>query len=121
MRHIVPQTGQEALEFDGQLLARESSERLYKKYWTELAVYVTAAGTYVVEVVGGARNPDDITFRIGHVCATPADVFKVLRSRNKDEEGPSQLAIKVLEKAAETDHNIATELDTREAKTRLVD
>lgn len=120
MKHIVPQTGQEALEFDGQLLSRVSSETSFKKYWTELAIYITVAGTYIVEVVGGARNPDDITFRLGHVCAAPEDVFKVLRSRNKGATGPSQLALTLLEKVAEIDDNIAAELDAREAQTRLV-
>lgn len=119
MRHIVPQSGEPALEFDGVILARASSEASYKRYWTELGLFKTEAGRYIVEIVGNTRVPGKLVVRAAAVCQTEHEMIEHLRRR--DSASFSLLALTLLERAAVQDQAIADALDSLEAKRRQVD
>lgn len=55
MTKFVVQDGFRRITFDGDLLAKASSERPQPRRWTDLALYRTAGGTYILEKVGSSR------------------------------------------------------------------
>jgi hypothetical protein len=55
MTEFVVQDGFRRITFEGNLLARASSERSGTRRWTELALYRTTAGTYILEKIGASR------------------------------------------------------------------
>jgi len=55
MSKFTVQDGFRKITFDGDLLARASSERPYPRRWTDLALYRTEAGAYILEKIGASR------------------------------------------------------------------
>lgn len=55
MTKFAVQDGFRRITFDGDLLARASSKRPGVWRWTDLALYRTQAGTYILEKIGASR------------------------------------------------------------------
>jgi hypothetical protein len=55
MTEFVVQDGFRRVKFTGVLLARASSESHNRRRWTELALYRTDGGTYILEKIGASR------------------------------------------------------------------
>lgn len=55
MTEFIVQDGFRKIRFNGDLLARASSERPKPRRWTDLALYRTDGGTYILAKVGASR------------------------------------------------------------------
>lgn len=55
MAEFVVQDGFRRITFNGDLLARASSERPHPRRWTDLTLYRTDGGTYILEKTGSSR------------------------------------------------------------------
>jgi hypothetical protein len=80
--------GQQYIVFDGYLVA-EASDRLWpgeeQERWTEIRVYRTEAGSYVVEQVMRTlwQKGEGVWYK-GDVCATPQEVYRALVGSEAD-------------------------------------
>lgn len=64
--------------FDGDLIAHADSHTPDKDRWTELNLYRTTVGSYVVEALGCTRLPGEITRRRLTVVVNAAQIITTL-------------------------------------------
>ncbi len=99
--------GARKIEFTGVLLAETSSATPRKNRWSELRVYRTDGGNYIVERNGRTRNKGERDYLHAYVCETAAAVVETLYT--KDREGAwyfTRMADCVLTVAGRHDHDI---------------
>ncbi len=100
--YTVERDGERDLMFMGVMLAEASSWRCNgpsQNRWTEIAVYQTSAGKYVVAIVGRTIWQGEHDRHEAHVCATPGEVVDAMR-----QDGClSRLAKEVLDELAAVD------------------
>lgn len=100
--------GARSLKFRGAVLGEASSHDHSgpnQNRWTEVAIYRTICGNYVVKILGRTRWQGESDRHSVTVCDSPAKVLAALT----DEDGEmSNVAVIALEKAAEVDTALAT-------------
>lgn len=102
-KHTVERDGERDLRFEGKLLAgasdREHSGPRNTR-WTEIKIYKTAGGQYVVAIVGRTLWQDEFDTHDAIVCKTAGDVLAALSG----DHGYLSLGAKnALREAAEAD------------------
>ena len=113
--------GEPHLTFEGVELARRDSERSFKKDWTELAVFRTAAGQYVVETVGRTRRLNGYEAHSARVYTTADALVEGLRDHKWRGGAHPKLALDVLNDAAEHDTLLDAALEAIEEREEHVD
>lgn len=124
MRFSLARDGEPQLAFDGEMLARLTSQRPHKKNWTELTIYRTDGGSYVVQTI--ARAQPGSLFRgqamtdwfSARAHATAVEAVEGMRDRKR--KTLSSLALSLLEEAADKDQGIADALDEVEGKEEVI-
>lgn len=74
-----------AVEFRGELLGSASSQRPGKDRWSEISIYRTAAGQYVISGVGRTQVPGEVDRVWAKVSGTPEGVIETLHMYDSDE------------------------------------
>jgi hypothetical protein len=92
--------GAKHLRFNGELLAAASSREATSERWTDLALYRTAANSYVVSVIGRTTRDGETDRHAAHVADGPARVLQALQRRDGT---LTNLAKRLLKDAAEAD------------------
>lgn len=111
--------GDRDLEFDGRLLATASSREDGRDRWTELRLYATATGGWVLHRLGQSSRPGETTRYSAKACVTVDDVYRALCSTGVRGDTGQQatylthLSREVLEDAAEVDDRLAVALVER--------
>jgi hypothetical protein len=72
------------IEFRGRLLASASSEEPGKTRWTEVEIYKTVGGNYVVSTIGRSREPAEHDFHRTNVSETARGAVEVLYQIDRD-------------------------------------
>lgn len=67
--------GERVIEFEGRLLARETSRDASKQRWIELALYKTRAGTYVLEGIGRSLVQGEVDRRWVQLADDPEGII----------------------------------------------
>lgn len=98
----LPRDGQEPLSFLGYFLGTGSSQRDDKDRWTEIDIYVTSAGTFVLHVMGHSSVPGEVT---RNTVSTHVDARSMVKGMAK-RHGLSYVARAALESAAEMDEEV---------------
>jgi len=70
--------GKRDVQFNGEHVARVSSERADADRWTEINIYRTVQGSLITQVRGCTRVDGETNRSVVHVCGTNADVIAVL-------------------------------------------
>lgn len=112
MRYSLARDGEPALGFDGTILAHISSERAAKQRWTELTIYKTIGGQYVVQTVAASTRPGEMYWRSARAYVTAEEVVGGMRDRRK--QALSKLALDLLESAAVDDDALNEALEAIE-------
>ena len=101
-QHTVERDGERDLTFTGILLAEASSYRCNgpsSNRWTEIAVYQTNAGKYIVSILGRTCWQGEHDRHEAHICEAPGEVVDAMR-----QDGYlSRLAKEVLDELATLD------------------
>jgi hypothetical protein len=118
MRFQLARDGEPQLAFDGELLVRMNSQAPGKKNWTELTLYRTNGGTYVVQTIARTTKPGEVEWFSARTHASEAEVVTGLRDRRR--KTLSKLALALLESAAETNDAFADALDEVEGQEELI-
>jgi hypothetical protein len=99
--------GARKIEFRGSLLAESSSQRPKKPRWSELKLYRTDGGTYIVERNGRTTVDGELDYLHAYVCLTATAVLETLYTRDEDSAFYlTNMARAVLAKASKQDPNI---------------
>lgn len=120
LEYVVLRDGESELIFNGVELARVDSENPTKKYWTELAIFRTAAGKYVIERIGRARSANKRDWFGARVVDTAEEVIDAMRDPKRDNRLNS-LAISCLDQASEFDEDLDAVLARLEGSQQRVD
>ena len=93
------------LEFDGEIIAEDSSFEDGKNRWTEIRIYSTNTDRWVTEVKGCTNVKGEVTRLKATACATPEEVVNSFRqwSNNRKLWYYTNIALDVLDSAAECD------------------
>ena len=119
MRYSLARDGEPQLAFDGELIVRASSAARGKKNWTELTLYVTDGGSFVVQTIARTVVDSQRDWFSARAYDTAAGVIDGLRGK-VDRRNPkagrqlSGFALSFLEQAAETNDDISDALDAIE-------
>ena len=100
------------LEFEGELLAEQSSHQEGMSRWSEIRIYKSTTGKYVVETCGRTTLPGEVDLVKVVVVDHPDEVRIALR-RKSHIEYLTHLALDTLEIAAEKDPGLAAALIER--------
>jgi hypothetical protein len=103
------------ITFTGVLLGDASSQSPGKDRWTEVAIYRTAAGKYIVEKIGKSRVPGETDRCSAEVCETAAAVVEAMHG--VDERGGkymTHLYRELAGRVAEQDHEFSRAYRTYE-------
>ncbi len=76
--YTLERSGLKHLRFQGEQLACMSSRDDDSVRWTELALYRTTTGAYVLSQIGRTLRDDEVDRHGAFVCETPAAVLKAL-------------------------------------------
>lgn len=85
------QDGRRTLNFDGDLIAEASSWVEGKPRWTELKLYRTTGGNYVLSRCGASALKGETNRERAEVCERPGGVVDLLYQ--KDDEGTWYLTV----------------------------
>jgi hypothetical protein len=111
----LPRAGDVDLEFDGDLLADESTKgdsrgarHVDHSRWTEIRIYRLSSGDgWVTESVGKSSRKGEVDRPRVAVCRTPGEVQRTLRRRpDSDESYMINAAVDALDEAAEHDERL---------------
>lgn len=104
----LPRDGQEPLAFKGYFLGSASSRRGQDRpRWTEIDIYVTEGGSFVVHVMGHSEIGGEVTRNTASVHADARSMVKGMSKRH----GLSFVARAALESAAEMDDEVRAALE----------
>lgn len=86
-RFEVEDVNGQPLAFEGRELAFVSSQRVSqpKDRWLEMRIFVTRAGSYVLEVVGQTSRPDEMVKARAKVFTDPAALIESLYKTDDSE------------------------------------
>jgi hypothetical protein len=98
-RYSLARDGEPVLSFDGTVLAAVSSSSSYKDRWTELALYESDGGKYVVQTIARSRRENETDWHSARVFDSPAATIEGLRDKKRGTL--SKLALELLEIAAD--------------------
>jgi len=70
--------------FEGRMLAHTSSELARKPRWTEVQIFQTIGGKYVVNLIGQTRLDGERIKERAHIADTAEDVIAVLFQEDPD-------------------------------------
>ena len=73
-----------SFEFRGRCLAKTSSASEGKLRWTEVELYRTSSGRYVVATLGRSADPTDATFWRATVSETARGAVELLYQQDRD-------------------------------------
>lgn len=73
------------LVFEGVLLGSSTSQTAGKQRWSEVYIYKTIDGEYIVAGIGRSTLPGDKDLCWAHVCGTPAAAVEQLHQYDDDE------------------------------------
>jgi hypothetical protein len=82
--HHTVQARDRELNFEGELLGSSTSYGEGKPRWSEVQIFRTIDGDYVVAGVGRSTAPGEKDLRWAHVCLTPAAVVEQLHQYDDD-------------------------------------
>lgn len=102
------------LHFTGTLLGEATTHETEKRRWTDMALYRTAGGSYVLHIIGRSSVRGEVDIHSGRVCEDAAAV--VLSLHRTDDNGVqflSTVARDLLHAAAQLDYDIAEEYGTQ--------
>lgn len=117
MHHAIRRDGEPALSFEGVELARRDSERSFKKDWTELGLFRTTAGHYVVQTIGRTRRPNGYEVNSARVYNTVEELFDGLRDHKWKGGAHPRIVVDLLNDASERDDaidNLLARIEERE-------
>ena len=76
------------IRFVGRLLGSSSSEEWARsrgnQQWTEMEIYRTTDGKYVVTKIGRSTKPGQVDFHTSHVAETPQGAVACVYGRDRD-------------------------------------
>lgn len=102
--------GDRPLSFDGDLLSSATTHRASKNVWTELSLFVTAAGTFVVQTVGRTCDPGKVDLFAADIYVTAEELYDGLCVKGGRLSAPAR---ELLELAAEEHEDIDELLDNK--------
>lgn len=111
-RYRLRRTGAVDVEFDGELLANQTSHREGATRWMEVRIYRTTTGKYVVEEAGTKERDDDDGRSVVTVVTDPFEIRAALTKRGtakdparagQEVEYLTNVALNALEEAGEKD------------------
>lgn len=91
------------LIFNGELLADETADDGGRPFWQHIRVFRTERGQYVVEKLGETRVPGKTTLRDVFILNSPTEVRENLKRDEGGRRFLTDLALDVLDVAAERD------------------
>ncbi len=118
MRFSLARDGEPQLVFDGEQLARATSEGPTKRNWTELVLYRTDGGTYVAQTIARTSRSNQVEWFSARTHNSALDVVNGLRDRRH--KTLSKLALSLLEEAAEQCSAFADALDEIEGQEEVI-
>jgi EXLDI family protein len=101
------------VEFNGDLLADETSRQPGQPRWTEIRIYRTDTGRYVVESVGKSAYKHEKDWPVVTVCDDPGDVKRALQRDGNRGPYLTNLAILALGNAGSRDPALGATLVDR--------
>ena len=125
MRFTLARDGEPQLAFDGERIVSASSAARGKKNWTELTLYVTDGGSFVVQTVARTLHADQRDWFSARAYDTAAGVVDGLRGK-VDRRNPkagrqlSGFALSFLEQAADIHDGISEALDAIEGQEEVI-
>jgi len=105
-KKVVKRDGQKDLKFTGEPLAEASNQWIAGKdqtRWTEIRIYRTDKGKYVVSVIGVTRWQGEQDSHKAEVCETAEEVYKELLTEDFEGAFLPDVAKEALEEAAKND------------------
>ena len=102
--------GDRPLQFSGELVAEVSTHRKGKNVWTELSLFVTDKGHYVVQSVGATDAADKVNRNSASVTHSADDLYSHLARSGDSLSAPAR---ELLEIASETIEEIDDLLEER--------
>lgn len=118
MRYSLARGGEPQLAFDGTQLARVSSVAPGKQRWTELTLYETNAGSYVVQTVARSTHGNEVDWFSARVYDTIEAAIDGLRDKKR--RTLSKLALELIEVAAEDSHLVLDALEKIEGTEEVI-
>jgi hypothetical protein len=112
LRYSLARDGEPQLAFDGEQLAYESSFARGKHSWTELTLYVTDGGSFVVQTVARSTHRGYVDWFSARAYSTALEAVDGLRDRKR--RTLSRLALALLEAASYHSPLISEALDAIE-------
>lgn len=79
------QDGDRQVEFTGELIGSANSDKVGKQRWSEICIYRTTAGNYVVHGVGRSRIQGEVDKQWVQVCELPECVIEKLHMYDKNQ------------------------------------
>lgn len=119
--YVLPRDGEPSINFSGRALAEVSSYSNRKQAWTELKLYLTDGGNYILHVIGRTTRPDWVDIHSGSVHHEPAALIDALRVKRGGERKLSALALSLLDTAALQDDRILQALEDLEDEKERID
>lgn len=113
----IERDGAKTLVFEGKLIASVSSRTPSKSRWTEIDLWMTLSGTYVLHTRGCSSVRGERTFHRGTIHNDAATLFTQLEDRSRT---ISDLGYQLLEIAAERRPDIDTAFDEYESEPAVV-
>ena len=84
MNEYTTYDSEQPVHFTGELLASITTDDGLKDRWTEIEIYRTRAGSYIIHKNGNSRLPDDRVLHSSQVSETPEGCIESLRSYDDD-------------------------------------
>lgn len=102
------------ITFEGRILGHASSRRDDRQQrWMEVTIFVTKAGTYVVEIIGHTIREGEVTKQRAHILTEPSEVIERLHTTRDGERYITYTAREALFQAAEADPGISSAWDAQ--------
>src|SRR5437868_3049073 len=98
--------GDPAISFEAELIGSASSRDSGKTRWSELQIYRTGSGAYVVTGVGRSTVDEERDLHWIRVSRTAKDALKSLIRRGKGGPYLTNVALDAIDEAANTDASI---------------
>lgn len=76
--------GDRAVQFIGRELGRASSAEVGKKRWTEVVIFKTQAGNFIVQTLGMSAAPGETVRHKAQVCDSAEAAIEVLHAVDGD-------------------------------------
>lgn len=98
------------LEFDGEVIAHESSYETGKTRWTEVRIYKTSTDKWVTQVTGCSAVSGETDRIQATACSTPQEVVESFRlwSDRRKKFYFTNICLDALDAAAEVDSRLAS-------------